>query len=460
MKITVFGLGHLGTVAAGGLAAVGHDVTGLDIDEHRVQALRSGRMPIYEPELRECVSSGVDSGNLRFSSMDEYPGPLGQLAVIATGTPATPNGEADLAQVRSALAWIKSRQPVDLTVVMKSTVPPGSGSMFVHQDLKGVDACYVSNPEFLREGRALQDWFFPDRIVVGADATSSEWVNAVRSMYSGIEAPWLQTDITSAEMIKYANNALLATRISFINEMASLCDEVGASIDAVSDGLALDGRTGDRIHAGVGYGGSCFPKDILALQHLAAETGLELDLLQAVTAINLRQRRLPLELIRFKFNGDLAGIQVGVLGLAFKPGTNDVRHAVSLDLVNELVRHGARVRAFDPQANASACSLLPPVVDFVDSPREAAAGAQALVLLTEWAEIVEADWTSMASDMRFPKFLFDGRNALDAALMSRFGFDYAGVGRGNAGQSTIRSGCSTGAGTVPLNQPTAPVAFQ
>ena len=449
MKITVFGLGHLGTVAAGGLAAVGHDVTGLDIDEHKVQALRANRMHIYEPELRECVSSGVDSGNLRFCRMDEFTGPLGQVAVIATGTPATPSGEADLAQVRSALAWIKSRRPVDLTVVMKSTVPPGSGSRFVHQDLKGTGACYVSNPEFLREGRALQDWFFPDRIVVGADATSSEGVNAVRSMYSGIEAPWLQTDITSAEMIKYANNALLATRISFINEMASLCDEVGASIDAVSDGLVLDGRTGDRIHAGVGYGGSCFPKDILALQHLAAETGLELDLLQAVTAINLRQRRLPLELIRSKFNGDLAGIQVGVLGLAFKPGTNDVRDAVSLDLVNDLVRHGARVRAFDPQANESARRLLPSAVDFVDSPEETAAGAQALVLLTEWAEIVEADWASMAAATHFPRFLIDGRNALDAALMSRFGFDYAGVGRGNAGQSTIRSGCTLVRGRSP-----------
>ena len=460
MKITVVGLGHLGTVAAGGLAMAGHDVTGLDVDEGRIQTLMAGRMPFYEPGLEECLVSAVDRGKLRFLHSGEFAGCLGDVALIATGTPAAASGEADLSQVRAALAWIKSRKPANLALVMKSTVPPGSGAAFLRQDLKGLDVDYVANPEFLREGRAWHDWNHPDRIVLGSDAGANEAINTVKKMYLGTGAPFLVTDITSAEMIKYANNALLATRISFINEIASLCDAAGASIDAVSDGLAMDGRTGDRIGAGVGYGGSCFPKDIRALQHLASVSGLELDLLRAVTAINDRQRRLPLELLWSRFNGDLTGVQVGVLGLAFKPGTNDVRHAVSLDLINGLVEQGARVRVFDPQASAPARRLLPPSVGFVDSPEDTAAGAQALVLLTEWAEIVEADWASMAAEMRSPRFLFDGRNALDSDLMSRFGFDYTGVGRGNVGPSTIRSGTSADAGTVPQGQSTDTVAFR
>ena len=431
LKVTVVGLGHLGTVAAGGLATAGHDVTGLDIDEWRIRSLRAGQIPFYEPGLQECVVSAVDRGNLRFCHSGEFTGSLGNVALIATGTPAAANGEADLSQVQAALAWVKSRKPANLVLVMKSTVPPGSGAAFLRQDLRGLDVDYIANPEFLREGRALQDWNCPDRIVLGADAGASKAIKSVKKMYSGTDAPFLVTGITSAEMIKYANNAFLATRISFINEIASLCDEVGASIDAVSDGLAMDGRTGDRIGAGVGYGGSCFPKDIRALQHLASGSGLELDLLRAVTTINDRQRRLPLELLWSKFNGDLAGIQVGVLGLAFKPGTNDVRHAVSLDLIGSLAQRGARVRAYDPQASQLAAQLLPGCVDLEDTPEDAAAGAQALLLLTEWKEIVEANWEEIAAQMRPPRFLFDGRNALDAARMARFGFEYVGVGRGN-----------------------------
>ena len=459
MKITVVGLGHLGTVAAVGLATAGHDVTGLDVDEWRIRSLKEGRIPFYEPGLQECVVSAVDRGNLSFFHSADFAGSPGNVALIAAGTPAAATGEADLSQVRAALAWVKSRKPANLALVMKSTVPPGSGAAFLRQDLKGLDVDYVANPEFLREGRALQDWHYPDRIVLGSDAGANEAIKSVKKMYLETGAPFLVTDITSAEMIKYASNALLATRISFINEMASLCDEVGASIDAVSEGLALDGRTGDRIHAGVGYGGSCFPKDIRALKHLASEAGLELDLLMAVTAVNDRQRMMPLHRLLSRFGGFLKGVDVGVLGLAFKPGTNDVRHAVSLELVRDLVGQGARVRAFDPQANASARTLLPPAVDFVDSPEETATGAQALVLLTEWAEIVEADWAAIAAEMRSPKFFFDGRNALDANLMSRFGFDYSGVGRGNVEPLTIRSGSSTGGGTVPLGQSTATVVF-
>ena len=301
---------------------------------------------------------------------------------------------------------------------------------FLNEDLSGLDVDYVANPEFLQEGQALNDWFHPDRIVLGAESGSSKAISAVREMHAGIDSPFLVTDITSAEMIKYASNAFLATRISFINEMASLCDAAGASIDAVSEGLALDGRTGALIQAGVGYGGSCLPKDVRALRHMAESAGLDPALLRAAATVNGRQRRLPLGRLNARFEGNLEGLQVGVLGIAFKPGTDDVRDASSLPLIRELVERGARVRAFDPKAGAPASKVLPSCVEFVAAAEETAEGAQALILLTEWGEVVGADWEAMAVRMRPPRFLFDGRNALDARRMGLLGFEYVGVGRG------------------------------
>ena len=240
------------------------------------------------------------------------------------------------------------------------------------------------------------------------------------------------TDLTSAEMIKYASNAFLATRISFINEIASLCDRVGASIDMVSEGLALDPRAGARIYAGVGYGGSCFPKDVRALDYLALTGGVNLELLRAVVSINNRQRLLPLYALRAQFNSVLAGLRIGVLGLAFKPETNDMREAPSLALIRTLVDERTEVSAFDPQANETARHQLPKTVKLVDSPVEAAAQAQALVLLTEWQQIVGANWPHIAEIMCPPRFVFDGRNALDAAAMRELGFEYLGIGRKSA----------------------------
>ncbi len=393
-------------------------------------------------------------GKLHFLQSEEWAGCLGEIALVTAGTPAAAEGEPDLRQVRAALAWVRRRRPKDLVLVMKSTVPPGSGVEFLHKDLYGLDIDYVSNPEFLREGRALQDWFYPDRIVLGTNRGSGKAVNAVREMYSGIESPLLVTDITSAEMIKYASNAFLATRISFINEMASLCDAVGASVDAVSEGLTLDGRMGSRVFAGVGYGGSCLPKDIRALKHLASSFGLEPGLLSAVTSVNNRQRRLPLEKLNARFGGRLEGLRVGVLGLAFKPGTDDVREAASLELIRDLVERGAKVRAFDPQAYAPARELFPPSVDLVEAAEDTANGAEALVLLTEWGEIVAANWAEMSAKMRPPKFVFDGRNALDAALMLRLGFEYVGIGRGDAYSKRLRGSVqdSTGMASAGMNQ--------
>ena len=369
MKITVIGLGYVGAVVASGLAAAGHAVLGVDVDRDRLAALQAGKVPLYEPGLEARVVEGVGSGRLRFLYRDDVAEPLGDAAVVATGTPPTDSGAADLSQVQSAVGWIKARKPRDLVVVMKSTVPPGIG------------------------------------------------------------APHLVTDITSAEMVKYASNAFLATRISFINEIAMLCERIGASIDAVSEGLAMDVRAGARIYAGVGYGGSCFPKDVRALDYLALTSGVSVDLLRSVINVNNRQRMLPLYTLRQRFNGALNGVRVGVLGLAFKPQTDDVRDAPSLSLIRELVDEGVQVLAFDPQANDTARRQLPAAVRLTASPVEAVEGAKAAVLLTEWPQIVRAEWPCIAAAMCPPRLLFDGRNALDPGAMRALGFEYAGVGR-------------------------------
>jgi UDPglucose 6-dehydrogenase len=429
LDITVIGLGYVGTVAAANLAAAGHRVLGIDIDPSRIEHLRSGAVPFYEPGLEEMVQSAMALGRLRFDHRDAVDTPLGAVALVATGTPQAANGSADLDQVKSALAWIKSRRQSGAAVVMKSTVPPGTGQRIVENELRGTGLRYVANPEFLREGQAVEDWRNPDRIVIGADPHDAEAVARVKAMHAGIEAPHIITDITSAEMIKYASNAFLATRISFINEIALLCDRIGASIDAVSEGLAMDARAGARIFAGVGYGGSCFPKDVRALDYLALTSGVSVDLLRSVINVNNRQRMLPLYALRQRFNGALNGVRVGVLGLAFKPETDDVRDAPSLSLIRELVDEGVQVQAFDPQANDTASCQLPDAVRMTDSPVEAAEQAQAVVLLTEWPQIVQAEWPCIAAAMRSPRFLFDGRNALDADAMQALGFEYAGVGR-------------------------------
>ena len=308
-------------------------------------------------------------------------------------------------------------------------------------ELRGTSIRYASNPEFLREGRAVDDWEDPDRIVIGVEPDDARSVETVQLMYTGIDAPCMVTDITSAEMIKYASNAFLATRISFINEIASLCDTVGASIDDVSDGMAMDSRTGARIHAGVGYGGSCFPKDVRALDHLALTSGASVDLLRSVINTNNRQRLLPLHALRQRFGGALDGLRVGILGLAFKPGTDDVRDAPSLDLIHALVDEGAEVQAYDPEAMESARPNLPASVQLVDSVEEAANRTQALVLLTEWESIVQSDWRVVSRCMVPPRLVFDGRNALDPTEMGRLGFEYVGVGRGPV-RGAIQDGAS------------------
>jgi UDPglucose 6-dehydrogenase len=427
MKVSVIGLGYVGSVAAAGLATAGHEVIGIDIDRQRVEAYQRGVLPIHEPQLPELVRDALKLGRLRFILAEDVNERLGDAVIIATGTPPAESGAANLSQVWSAVSWVRERQPLDGVVIMKSTVPPGTGVRVQRMLLRGTGLSYLSNPEFLREGQAVSDWFHPDRIVVGG--ADKRAIEVAKKLYDGMPAPLVVTDVTSAEMIKYAANAFLATKVSFINEIAALCDRVGATIDDVVSGIALDPRIGPSyLRAGVGYGGSCFPKDVRALDHLALENGHSFELLRAVIAVNSRQCLLPLYALRERF-GRLAGLRAGILGLAFKPHTDDVRESPSTELIRQLLQEGVDVRAYDPMAMPRASRVLPAEVQFMDCPLACAEGAQALILMTEWPQIVESDWEEIAKQMRPPRLLFDGRNALDAARMLQMGFDYRGVGR-------------------------------
>lgn len=430
MRVSVIGLGHVGTVAAACLAHAGHNVIGVDTDHERIRNLAAGHVPFCEPGLREMTEEAVASERLKFSHSSDCVEPLGKVALVSTGTPPVADGGGvDLRQVKSALAWVKERWCANTTVVMKSTVPPGTGQRLLAGEMRELRSSYLANPEFLREGRAIHDWQRPERIVVGTGDGNKKAIDSIRDMYGATDATWMITDITSAEMVKYASNALLAARISFMNEIAALCEQVGASIDDVSEGVALDPRTGDRIYAGVGYGGSCFPKDVGALDHLAMTTGVDAEILRAVIAVNRRQRQLPLRAIRARFGGVVSGLRMAVLGLAFKPGTDDVREAPALELIRALSGDGISVIAYDPEASDKARPHLPSSVELAEDPVTATRGVQAVVLMTEWESIVGADWELISRAMLPPRLLFDGRNALDQARMTRLGFEYVGVGR-------------------------------
>lgn len=428
MQVTVHGLGHVGLVAAACLAHSGHDVLGLDIDQETVQAVSAGRPTSVEPELEGLLREGLSSGRLRFAYVDAVVQTEAELALVCVGTPSLSNGSADLSSVRSALLWVLGHEPQVQAVVMKSTVPPGTGRILEHTILHEGRVAYVSNPEFLREGHAVHDWFHPDRIVIGSSNAAAE--ARVRALYHDIQAHVVVSDSTSTEVIKYGANAFLAVKVSFINEIANLCDRVGADIDAVASGIGQDPRIGSSyLRPGLGYGGSCFPKDVRALNFLFNANGHNFELLQSVIGVNNRQRLLPMLALREKF-GPLHGIRVAVLGISFKPETDDTREAPALDLVALLLEEGAEVRVYDPWADVA--SVLPSSAIACESALAALDGAQAAVLATEWQEFVTLDWTDAARRMTPPKLLFDGRNALDQVKLSALGFDYRGVGRGRA----------------------------
>jgi UDPglucose 6-dehydrogenase len=421
--IGVIGTGYVGLVTAAGFAELGSDVWCIDIDEAKIEGLKQGRIPIWEPGLEDLV--------VRHSERMHYSTDIAdalehtRLLFVAVGTPPTYSGDADLSAVH---AVVDAMPPSDRhALVMKSTVPVGTGDnikrVFAEQGKGGFR--YVSCPEFLKEGSAVADFLEPDRVVVGDDG---DWAgDAVVELYEPLDAPLVRTDIRSAEMVKLASNAFLATKISFINEIANVCEETGADVVEVARGMGLDNRIGPKfLQAGIGFGGSCFPKDVAALKQLAGNSGYHFQLLNSVIEVNELQKRRVMSKLQ-KHLGSLVGKEIALLGLAFKPNTDDMREASSLVLSARLQAAGARVRAYDPVAEAEARKLLRGV-DFCSSTTEAIDGADAVVLVTEWREFGELDFGEVAEAMR-GRLVVDGRNFLDPEAVAAAGLTYEGIGR-------------------------------
>lgn len=452
-NVGVVGAGYVGLATGACLSHIGHHVTLIDVDEDRVATLKRGTVPIYEPGLEELLAEG--SGRIEFTPLlDPAPREVDVL-FIAVGTPPDENGSADLSNVADvaraigrALSGVQRDRP--LVVVNKSTVPVGSGdyvSMLVKEGAEeaGNGAALfqvVSNPEFLREGSAIYDSLFPDRIVLGAD--SREALDVMGALYEPIvvqsfpsryeprpktTVPFVTTDLASAEMIKYAANAFLATKISFINEIANICELVGADVSSVATGIGLDARIGPRfLDAGIGWGGSCFPKDVAALQAIASEYDYETKLLSSATEINERQRRRVVSKLQQDLH-TLKGKRIVLLGLAFKPETDDLREAPSLEIARELNSRGARVIGYDPVAGKLAAKSVPDLLKVVYDLYEALTGAHAAVLVTEWEEFRDLDLQRAASVMVEPRLMVDGRNVFDPKAVRAAGLLYRGFGR-------------------------------
>jgi UDPglucose 6-dehydrogenase len=424
--IAVIGTGYVGLVTAAGFAELGSDVWCVDIDEAKVERLRRGESPIYEPGLEELLVR--HGGRLHFSTDLTDALEHARLLFVAVGTPPSYSGDADLSAVHAVVDAIPKGSNIDRhALVMKSTVPCGTGAslqrVFGEQGKDGL--AYVSCPEFLKEGSAVKDFLHPDRVVVGE---SGDWSgDAVVDLYAPLNAPLVRTDIASAEMVKLASNAFLATKISFINEIANVCEETGADVVEVARGMGLDDRIGSKfLQAGIGFGGSCFPKDVDALKQLAGNSGYHFQLLTAVIEVNeLQKRRVIGKLHRHL--GGLVGKRIALFGLAFKPETDDMREASSLVLAARLNADGAAVTAYDPVAEEQARKLVGGI-SFADSPLEAASGADAVVLVTEWSEFMQLDWGLVAEAMG-GDLVIDGRNALDPEAVRGAGLSYEGIGR-------------------------------
>ena len=424
-KVAVFGAGYVGLVTGACLAELGHEVVVRDVLPNRVEQLRAGEVPIWEPGLEELLRRNADRLTYTLDVGEAVSD--AEFLYVAVGTPPTYSGDADLSAVWTVVDELDGldRRAV---LVMKSTVPVGTGAMVRHRlDERGLDRVgYASNPEFTAEGTAIRDFQQPDRIVIGS--FEDEDGDAVEALHQGIDGPVVRCDVASAEMIKLAANAALMTRISFINEIANVCEATGADVVRVAEGVGLDKRIGSSfLRAGIGYGGSCFPKDSLALKQLAANSGYHFQLLNAVIEVNELQKRRVIGKLQHHL-GSLRGKTVTLLGLAFKPNTDDVREAPSLVLAGRLVAEGADVRAWDPVANGNA--VLPRATICAD-PLEALDGADAAVLVTEWSQLAELDWAEAASRMSNP-LLIDGRNMLDPVAMREAGFTYEGIGRAAA----------------------------
>lgn len=428
-RIAVIGTGYVGLTTAACFADLGNEVCGVDSDSGVVETLQRGAVPFYEPGLEEIVKRNADLGRLRFTTSPSDAIGEAEFIFLAVGTPTADNGEADLSQVRAAAATIGTHLRNPVVIVNKSTVPIGTGDVvgdIVRDSLRDpVEFAVVSNPEFLREGSAVHDFMTPDRVVIGSH--DAESARQVAELYKPLSAPVLVTTLYAAEMIKYASNAFLATKISFINEIARVCEKLDADVRVVAHGMGLDRRIGASfLSAGLGYGGSCFPKDVLALSRMSESIGAHPQLLTAVMDINDAQVTLLLEKLH-DVVGPLRGLTIGVLGLAFKPNTDDMREAPSLRMVAALRKKGAAIRAYDPVAMERAARLAPDV-EMQHDAYAVAHGADALIIATEWNEFRQLDFRRLKKLMKRP-VIVDGRNIYEPDELKELGFVYRGVGR-------------------------------
>ena len=440
MKITVIGTGYVGLVSGTCLAEVGNDVLCLDVDPAKIKILEDGGIPIYEPGLQEMVRRNVAAGRLHFTTDVEKAVHFGTIQFIAVGTPPDEDGSADMKYVTAAARNIGKYMTDYKVVVDKSTVPVGSADAVqsaVAEELRarGVDTPFsvVSNPEFLKEGAAIDDFMKPDRIVVGcADEQAALNMRAVYAPFQRNHDRLIVMDIRSAELTKYAANAMLATRISFMNELANLAEKLGADIESVRKGIGSDPRIGyDFLYAGAGYGGSCFPKDVKALIKTArVNAGIDLKVLNAVEAANDAQKHVLAEKVKARFGDDLAGRHFGLWGLAFKANTDDMREATSREVIKDLLAAGATVTAYDPVAIAESRHCFPdePRLAYAESQAGALENADALVIVTEWKEFRSPDFNAIKAKLKTP-VIFDGRNLFEPAEMRRLGITYYGIGR-------------------------------
>jgi UDPglucose 6-dehydrogenase len=429
-QICVIGVGYVGLVTGACFADLGNKVTALDVDKHRIENLKKGILPIYEPGLEELVRRNVEAGRLAFTT--SYPEALkgAEFAFIAVGTPSAVNGEADLQYVAAAAQSIAEAMTEPMIIINKSTVPIGTGDWVAdivkRNQKKPVEFSVVSCPEFLREGSAIGDFTSPHRTVIGS--FDREAASKVAQLHLPLRAPIVITDLRTAEMIKYASNAFLATKISFINEIAEICEAWGADVKEVAAGMGYDARIGRHfLDAGLGWGGSCFPKDVKALAFMAEDKGLEPRILNSVMEVNYNRRREVVHATESMLGGSLHGKTVGLLGLAFKPNTDDMRDAPSIDIAESLNSLGAAVRAYDPVAEEVARPLLPAVELFGDA-YSMADGCDALIVVTEWNEFKQLDLEKLKGLLKTP-VIMDGRNVYDPPAMRAMGFTYQGIGR-------------------------------
>ncbi len=440
-SIAVIGTGYVGLVSGACFAYLGHKVIALDIDERKIELLKKGKIPIYEPGLDRILSQAISYGNIEFTTSYDKAVDEADFLFIAVGTPSKPDGSADLSHVISAYREIAKRLKENSfkVIVNKSTVPVGTGRWakdFISGLLKerGIENPYklfevVSNPEFLREGKAVEDFMKPDRVVVGAD--DRDVAGLVASLYERLQPPMLITDLPTAEMIKYASNAFLATKISFINELANVCERLGADVTVVARGMGLDHRISPHfLNAGIGFGGSCFPKDVKALIFTAESAGVPAQILKATIEVNERQKLIPVEKLK-KYFKSLEGVKVGIWGLSFKPGTDDMREAPSISIIRRLLKEKASVFAYDPVAVENAKRVFKRELAeydgklaFLDDKYDVLDKSEALILVTEWEEFKDIDFKRFSD-----KVIIDGRNVWRSAVVRRYARAYESIGR-------------------------------